>query len=216
MSKTNPEVQVVPKAVSADICRAGSCEGEITAESLRAGLLHVGLIDSQDRLLAYKDLEGWRRGGGETYVSDFRVVVDGGNLGVTERHIIAKAIITFTDVSDKWREWKKRMSRLNEFGVKTPRTLCFWEGVVFQQFIPHDFRNYFRSCSSDVQQELKKELLETAKRVDEAGFSVTGFLHNLRTGGENIYMVDVGSDLGHYSDERNESCATECVHDWSK
>lgn len=207
-----PSITTISGAVSSDICRAVGCE-IISSNSLYAGLLRLGIIAPVEALIAYKDITAWHRGGAETFVSDFIISI-GPFSNQSTRHIIAKAIVAICDVTTIDRIWKGRMERLREFGVETPKVFSFWDGMIFQEYISYDFQEFFHSSCTDDRQSLKEDLLNLARRVDNAGFFVTGFVQNIRTDGRKLYLVDVGEDLGHFSNSQTGHTAFKNVQRW--
>ncbi|HEX8495371.1 MAG TPA: hypothetical protein VF658_21340 [Pyrinomonadaceae bacterium] len=187
-------LSILPDSVSADIAKAAG--GEISFQNIGQGLVELRIIRDQSHLVNYRDLHSWHRGGGETYVSDFSIDFVDENDDVQTLHILGKAIICLTNVEHRWKQWEKRSNILIAHGVNVPNNFSYWRGVVFQQYIPFDFCSYFATRSAAERSLLADKLIDFAIKIDKAGFYVTGFMHNLRTDGNDIYIVDVGEDLG--------------------
>jgi hypothetical protein len=208
-------VSLLPKAVSDDFLRLGGASGA-PLQSIEKALQIIGIIPKDEKLLHYSDKSEWRRGGAETYISDFEAItlVDG-----YERryHIIAKAIVKWSSDLDRIAaEWIKRQERLNAFGVNTPRHHAYWRGLLFQQFITFSLEDYFKNAQPQTKLQLALELFDTAVKVDRAGFQPSSFVHDLRTDGLTIFVVDLGEDLGHFSVEPSESVSATRTLNWLK
>lgn len=212
------EIFTEPDSVSEDLVRefrtsltSTSTEGTgmILVEALRA----VGVVPKNSDLLLYKDLYGWKHGGSETYIAAF--VVKYCDRGTScDRSVLAKAVVVPYGVDFAAKQWIKRKNRLTKFAVSTPFIYGYFSGTFFEEFIPYDFDTYFSSSTTTVKQSLAEELRHTAEKVMLAGFSGNFSTHNLRTDGSNVYVVDVGEDLGHYRDDKpaDDSVLQQALH----
>lgn len=194
------EIIFHPKGVSSSICKVGG-RTEVNEQSLFLGLIQLNLLDERCSIIRFEDLSPWVRGGSETYIAECKLVFEKENV-TSERHIIAKAILSMVDVDSRWNQYLRRIKRLNEYGVKTPLNFGYAEGVIYQEFIPFSFAEFYQSANPAVKDGLRQELRQMARLVDDAGFSTTGFVHNIRTDGEKLYIVDFGSDLGDFVENR--------------
>jgi hypothetical protein len=194
----NFALTLLPGGVSEDLCRGIKDSGADHSNTLVERLLRLSLLPREALLVRYRDLTPWRVGGAETYIAEFEITFRAEHTTST-RHVLAKAIVTFHGLDDTARIWSQRMDRLALYGVKTPEVCAYWQGTLFQSYIPYDFETFFRDASGVEQTALGGDLVRLAERVDSAGFRPIALVHNLRTDGQDIYLVDVGEDLGHFT-----------------
>lgn len=170
--------------------------------SLQKGLIRLGMLNSSEDLLSFKDREGWYRGGSESYCATFEFTA--GTHGKKRCVVVlVKAIVSLVHPDYIWRQWVRRIGRLSDFGVRTPRIFSYWRGLIFQEFVPFDLSCYLSSMPLEDVSHLTRQHQAVRAALERAGFLVTGLDHNLRTDGKTIYLVDFGEDIGSFKTELN-------------
>jgi hypothetical protein len=182
--------------------------------SLQSALQCVGVLPLDEKLASYEDVSNWRRGGAETYVSDFRVAISS-DSGLRNLHVIAKAIVKWATPPERVLQvWLHRQRRLEEFGATVAQIFGSAAGIIYQKFIPFAFADWFRSVDPSSRGQWMYRLKELAARVDAAGFAPVEFVNNLRTDGVRLFIVDVGADLGGFQNQETGSATCELVETW--
>jgi hypothetical protein len=92
-------------------------------------------------------------------------------------------------------DWLKRREMLIEHGVAVPQLHAVNRGVLIEEYIPHDFHSTFIAADAQSRAQLRQQFIETYKRVHKLGFRPIS-LHDARTRGQDVVLVDFGSDLG--------------------
>lgn len=147
------------------------------------------------RLLSIDDpaqiqvVNDWRPGGGETYISDFLV-----RKGEETRHLIAKACVKFFP-KETMEEWLGRRSLLASHGVVVPDLLLVDGATIVEEFIPLSLKDAYRSAPGNDKQSIQKSFDFTYGQVRNLGFNPYS-LHDIRSHGNDVVMIDFGEDLG--------------------
>lgn len=128
--------------------------------------------------------EGWKRTG-ETYTTDFFI----GN-----EHLIAKACTKFAP-SETMDEWLQRRQQLQTLGIKTPELKARQGALIVEEYIPFTLRQAYEIANEATKQKLERQFVEMYGKVIDAGFR-PGSLHDVRSHGDDVVMVDFGEDLG--------------------
>jgi hypothetical protein len=166
-------------------------------EAVALGLRDIGILAPHEALVSYVDESPWERGGAETYICRFSLRLSTSKTQQEHRSIIAKAIVSLGSPPDLVAaEWLRRREVLNESSVVTPRHFGYWKGVLFQEYIPHRFVDFFQLLAVDDRTSWIGKLYQLADGVDSAGFRPLAIIGDLRTDGNHIYLVDFGQDLG--------------------
>jgi hypothetical protein len=153
----------------------------------------LGVISEPSPDVLIQEVQDWTRGGAETYVYRFRVV-----LGAAVQEVLLKAIVAcsltkaLTEIAD---EWVARRRLLDCHGIKTPKLYCAKRALVMERFIPHNLSDFLRK-TSDPPNDLMNQVIHYAVVLDELGFSPPAPFHSLRTDGTDVFAVDYGRDLG--------------------
>lgn len=134
----------------------------------------------------------WYRGGAETYVSDFILTTE----DKPPKHLIAKACIKMSP-GLAMAEWFQRRERLIKNGVEFPALYAVDEkGATWvEEFIPYTFRDAFRIADEEQKATLKNDFIRTYLKMEGVGFAPQG-LHDIRSRGTDVIVIDVGEDLG--------------------
>lgn len=138
-------------------------------------------------------LSGWHRGGNETYVTDFLV-----RRGSEVQHLIAKACVKFGP-REALQEWLQRRQVLASNGVNLPNLVAVDEAgaTLVEEFIPYTFKEAYGLAAVDGKKILESGFKDVFKRVYGAGFSPQN-LHDVRSHGHDVVVIDVGADIGGY------------------
>lgn len=205
---------LLPKAVSQDLLKLGEVDINFPLTCIHKALITLGILKISDELISYRDNSEWRRGGAETYISDFEVTY-GSKNDLVNIHVIAKAIVKLShNIDCIASEWLQRQKRLDAYGVNTPHHFSYWKGIIFQKYIKYSFDEYFTSLDAVQQGQFGQSILKTAEYIDQAGFHVTDLVNGLRTDGKDIFLVDFGEDLGHFDFEQRGTSATLLARQW--
>lgn len=130
----------------------------------------------------------WHRSGAETYATDFVV-------GHDKQHLIAKACVKFTPL-EAVKEWLERRQVINDAGLTTPKLHIVEGSVVVEEFIPHTLSDAYQNpIAYDSRERLKNGLNDTLQTIYGLGFNALS-LHDLRSRGNDVVIIDFGSDLG--------------------
>lgn len=136
----------------------------------------------------------WERLGAETYVSDFFL----GSSTENHEHLIAKACIKRCS-GIVLRDWFARREALTKNGVKFPdvRFIDFEHATWVEEFVPHTFEEAYKAATDEERVALENELYQLYLRIEGAGFKLSSEkLHDLRSHGTDVIMIDVGEDVG--------------------
>ena len=137
-------------------------------------------------------INGWRRGGSETYISDF--VIDSQS---SKRHLLAKACVKLC-ATETMREWLQRRSILAMHGVGTPDITAIDGAVIVEEYIPYSLREAYHEAGQKARDEIEKSFVNTFNVVNVLGFDTRG-LHDVRSRGADVVLVDFDEDLGSQS-----------------
>lgn len=132
----------------------------------------------------------WTRGGAETYILIFSVIMT--NL---RRRFVMKSCVAWGagSVAEIFSTWLERRLILSEAGIAVPRLYCHDRATAVEEFIEYDLRELLRTTDS------RDQLLWAAGR-NAALLATLGFLplslKDLRSRGKDVVVVDFGQDLG--------------------
>lgn len=136
-------------------------------------------------------INDWKRGGTETYVSDFIFTSN-----EDSRHLIAKACVKFGP-REAMSDWLDRRQKMQENGVLFPQLVAVDGATIVEEYIPLTFAQAYRQSDENQREILRKAYIDTYKRICGAGFSPIS-LHDVRSRGVDIVVVDPGQDIGGY------------------
>lgn len=150
----------------------------------------LGVID----LSMMRVLNQWDDLGSETLVSDFMIYSDE-NKPI---HLIAKKCIkNYPECTVN--SWLRRRDVLSEHGVLFPNiyALDSARGLWIEEFIPYSFEEAYIAATPYGQDSLESGLHQLYVRISNAGFNINvPGLHDLRSHGTDIVMIDTGMDIG--------------------
>lgn len=131
----------------------------------------------------------WVRPGAETYILQFSILTP-----EARARFIAKACIK-VPVADCLQEWLDRRSLLADMGVATPQLHAVGRGTIIEEYIPYDLPTAYQQCTDPERAGLTTAYTDTYRRVWDSGFRPLS-LHDARSRGSDVVLVDFGSDLG--------------------
>ncbi len=142
-------------------------------------------------------INDWHRSGAETYSTDFLA-------GHDESHLIAKACVKFAPL-ETMKEWLERREVIREAGLATPVLHTVEGAVLVEEFIPFTISEAYQNPQTmDTQEKLKDSLNSTVQSIYKLGFNALS-LHDIRSRGTDVVMIDFGSDLGTQSTPRSDA-----------
>lgn len=145
-------------------------------------------------------IKDWRAGG-ETYVLDF-VVKEKEAAGQEGTRCIMKACVKIPCTATM-QEWLDRRSAVKSAGVSTPK-LYFYDNhaTIIEEFIPYTAAEAYALAESSDKAVIVENLEKTYSALAEHGFDPR-VMHDLRSRGTDIVVIDYGEDLGPQYDDRN-------------
>jgi len=126
--------------------------------------------------------------GGETYVLDFTL------HEAEEKRCIMKACIKIpcTETMD---EWVERRAVVKDAGVTTPELYHRDRATIIEEFIPFSIQEAFDQADEDDRRAIAENVIATFRTLEASGFQPRP-MHDLRSHGTDIVVVDFGEDLG--------------------
>jgi hypothetical protein len=162
-------------------------------EDLKSALQSLGIVARDVGWCRVRELSDWARAGAETYTYEFMVESD---LGA--RHLIAKACVALgpgSNVGEISEEWLRRRRALSDGGVATPKLYGVTSATMIEEYIPLTLVDAFRIAADQLKLRLCSELGRTLGIISRLGFLALS-LHDLRSRGTDVVVVDFGQDLG--------------------
>lgn len=156
-------------------------------------LANVGILDSPETSYTIDVISDWHMPGSESYVLDFAV-----NSQHDSRRLIAKACIK-SCATETVREWHDRRARIKSAGLEVPRLYSTSRAVYIEEFIEMDLHTALSHGNEEEQDLLAERFIDTYRTMGRIGFNVIS-LHDTRSRGDDIVLIDFGSDIGGYSD----------------
>ncbi len=173
---------VKDKGASSEILKDGF---QLNLTEIELWLLKKQIINAEQKLVSYKDVLQWYRGGAETYIASFEIeiIVDS---NILQKDIILKALVTLTpEISLK--NWEKRRKILSDNNIPVSNWYYWGDGLILEEKYFH-FKPDLDHLS---------KLLLIAVALDKLGFSTLHFTSALMVNVKNeIVFVDFGFDLG--------------------
>lgn len=164
--------------------------GHTTAPEQGAWLVAHGMLSDPVAPYAVVTEHPWNMPGSESYIMQFAIE----SSRVTAQRFIAKACVKMPVLSSI-EDWVARRTILRNNGVDVPHLHAVHRGVLIEEHIPYDFYTVFIAADKQRRLQLGEQFVETYKRVYELGFRPVG-LHDVRTRGDDVVLIDFGSDLG--------------------
>ena len=163
-------------------------------------LVEKGIIDDEHAPYNFELVKDWYRGGSESYILDFKV-----NSGIDTKHLLGKACIKMCAV-EVVSEWHDRRSRIQRAGIEVPKLYSTNRADYIEEFIESDLRTAHIVAGSETRRKLEDGFINTYKNLNAIGFSIVS-LHDVRSRGDDVVLIDFGSDLGGFTESQrsNES-----------
>lgn len=162
----------------------------LSAEEAIGQNLFAELVSCQADSLTV--VSNWGRGGAETYICRLELIKENG-----ESHdLIAKACIKFSP-REAMNEWLERRRIMQENGVLFPELFAVDGATIIEEYIPYTFKEAYSQSNEDQRSELRENYISTYKKIHGAGFKPAS-LHDVRSHGNDVVVVDVGEDVGGY------------------
>ncbi len=179
---TLPDGLAVSLAKEIDTSSAESAD-----EVLRQCLIKIHVLAETERLIGYTDVQGWRRGGAETFIAIAEL-----STSEMTRRFIGKALISFVSRPSELVDiWMRRRQLLESKGVRAPKVYAALNGTLYEEYIDHPLPNI-----GNLPTYLTADLARMVAALDHLGFRPLDFLRDVRVREDQIYYVDFGSDLG--------------------
>jgi hypothetical protein len=163
-------------------------------------LVEKGITDDKYAPYNFELVKDWYRGGSESYILDFKV-----NSGIDTKHLLVKACIKMCAV-EVVSEWHDRRSRIRRAGIEVPKLYSTNRADYIEEFIDLDLRTAHIVAGTETRRKLEDRFINTYKKLNAIGFSIVS-LHDVRSRGDDVVLVDFGSDLGGFTESQrsNES-----------
>ena len=192
------EINLISKAIKSQDENSGPNNNTISLRN--EGLLPIDVTEAEwlmgAGILSYPAQEymieaknAWQRVGLETYVLEFTVETDGKHF-----HLIAKACIKFSP-TEAMNEWMNRRALVESVGISTPKLHALAKATLVEEFIPYTFGEAYKAADPKCRERLENEFIRTVLALYRAGFNPKS-LHDIRSHGEDVVLVDFGEDLG--------------------
>lgn len=173
-------------------------EGELRkvtgAASEAEALLALNIIPDFNITYQIRSDKDWTRGGAETYIFRFWVSTPGHG----EKGYIIKACVSFNialGIEGVINEWLSRRRLLSQSGVTVPNLVYAGHGVIIEELIPWELREYLRDKPQALGQ-LFPLMVDYAAVLSKWGFAPVDGFYDLRTRGMDVVVIDFGEDLG--------------------
>jgi hypothetical protein len=167
--------------------------GLAKVRSLPKALWRLGVIGEPSPDVILEEVQDWTRGGAETYIYRFRVV-----LGGTVHDVLLKAIVGFSltqSLTGIAQDWVERRRLLDREGIRTPKLYCAGRALLMEQYVPYNLADFLRETPAAASR-LDHQVIRLAAVLDRLGFCPISLFHSLRTDGADVFAVDFGQDLG--------------------
>ncbi len=132
----------------------------------------------------------WNMPGSESYVMQFAVATPGNDI----RRFISKACVKLP-VIPSFGDWVGRREILEAEGVITPKLHALGRACLIEEYIPYDLRTAYTLADSPTKSRLQEQFVSTCQSIWRLGFRPVR-LHDLRSHGDDVVLIDFGSDLG--------------------
>lgn len=167
--------------------------GLVKATSVREALWRLGVISEPSPEAVFEEVHDWTRGGAESFIYRFRVVLPG-----TVHDVLLKAIVAFStakSLSEIGDEWVTRRRLLEFEGIRAPTLYYAGRALLVEQFIPEKLSDFLQRGPTETTR-LFDQVIQFAATLEKRGFCPISVFHDLRTDGVDVFVVDFGQDLG--------------------
>lgn len=153
---------------------------------------YLGLAPAESEIEVLP-IADWYRAGSETYIFRFLVVAE----KVASSYVL-KACVPFAagiTLSEVLQRWVWRRDYCSTIGIKTPALFAARFAEILEEDIPYELAGAFSLSDPHGRQAILDDLGETLAALSQARFDVIS-LADLRSHGNDVVMIDFGSDLG--------------------
>lgn len=160
------------------------------AADFPSAVSRMGLIEPNATVTGIEcDQDKWTRIGGETYGLSFTFRTNTGQSS----HFILKAAATMFPES-KMQASLERREHLGQHGIRVPKLWGRGNAMILEEFIEDDI---YDAAAFNMGETLKQSaaIFGTLSRLGYRPLE-RGIMRDLRWDGENLVMIDFGSDLG--------------------
>lgn len=156
----------------------------------RQWLFENGLIPSPEAVYEYDLIQDWYRPGAENYILDFRII-----SGEQSLRLIAKSCIKFS-ASETLQEWISRRRIVSDMGgIEVPKLYSVHSADLIEEYIPFSLGEAYKRADDTRKRNLRLGFIAIFGKLTDLGFSPLS-LHDARSRGDDIVLVDFGFDLG--------------------
>jgi len=113
--------------------------------------------------------------------------------------LIAKACVKLCCLAIEMKKWFEKRNVLAENGVSFPNIhgVDLKHAIWIEEFIPYTLKDAYKLATSPERKKaLENQFYQTYMRIIGAGFGPIIRLHDLRSRGNDVVMIDVGEDIG--------------------
>lgn len=162
---------------------------------INSALYTLGFMPNMKSNFRFDETDSkWFRGGAETYIYHFRVIVNINN----PIEAVIKACVAFApdgNLNSVIEKWIERRKVLEQNGIAVPKLYAWGHGVIIEEFLPYEVNSLLKA-SSTAKNNLLKQLALYAASISSLGFAPINPFHDLRSHGEDVVAIDFGTDLG--------------------
>lgn len=164
--------------------------------TLPEAMVALNLIASDEEMFRLSIAGDWSRSGSETYLFRFNVESPAENI----RQYVLKACVAFSPahrLEEILDEWISRRRLLSRMGISVPTLHGSGNGIVLEEAIPFTLSEKLANTTdSESRQILLHGLAEYAGVLEGLGFEPISPFSDLLSRGNDVVVVDFGSDLG--------------------
>jgi hypothetical protein len=161
--------------------------------TLAEAVAALGIIPEALDFAALDVLKDWYRSGAETYLAICRVMTTRGS----STDVVIKACIALTEglsVEATLAAWIRRRTQLSRHGISTPQLYGHGDGILIEEYIPYTLLDGI--IRNPTVESLIAKMVRTAATLARLGYQPTSLFNDLRSRGDDVVLVDFGSDLG--------------------
>lgn len=161
-------------------------------DSVRDALRTLAMLPNADARFDLHEVQDWDAVGSETHLYVFELVSE----GVSRRYAL-KALTSFSGVplAELTEEWLRRRRICSEAGVGVPPLYATGSSTILEEYVPYGIAEALGMPPSNRRDRLITAIAATCVRLEVAGFDPVS-LHDWRSHGYDVVLVDFGEDLG--------------------
>jgi hypothetical protein len=188
MSPGGPTLAIMSWSLAEELKGASGCR------SVEAALRSLALCGNNHQGCSTEVVQDWHRSGSETY----GLIFDVKHCDSTTTRLFLKACVAFapeSSVGETAHEWLRRREVVRRASIETPHLYSLHNAGFLEEYIPYTFEAAWRRAKRIQRRQLARAFGAVAHRLATHGFPVLS-LHDVRSRGNDIVVVDFGSDLG--------------------